>query len=1016
MSRTGSTVFVAFGLFAAASAHAAPTVQILEPAGNRPVYGSMSVVVTVVAATRVQSVRAQFAHLDVPIDCVSPTISGCQLWRASLALTGLRRGTYRLVVVATEQGSASAATDRLILVDRPPAIQVDEPTIRMVRRAVRVKASCLDDDECVYLQLVDGGGRQLAFVKDRLDIIVEPRGPLTLRGMDSAGQMIDQRLALSVESSPHLLEVITVGVDVADVSADRFLFSSGTALDAGQPVAPPGNASVRIRSRATGRDATIGSRILAIALTPGGAVLKQQLGYEYAVLEWRDSRTTQLGKAFTGPTVAGSFVAWQTFGDGQLVRHDLSTGRQAVFSSKASFALAANGTVVYTDCQTFSSTNCPIKKVDASGAATVVASGSSLSQLATDGNLVVFDSSHPSSGQAVVVYSPEGTSVVATGLPFISPLDSVAQVVDGWVAFLRRDGREVLQVWTRSPTGVETQISATPISCTLDRLGRNGSVMFLAGDRRFLGAPGIQPREISSRAGRSKWVDGRWYVFIDQTLFVVKDSDSLDADGDGLSNEWEHRFGFDPLTPQAEADFDGDGLTNIEEQQAGTHPRGFFTRHFAEGAHNSFFSTEIALFNPNPTDDALVLLRFLRPGGAASSMLLTFGALGRRTVSAAEVAGLAEGPFAAIVESDVLMVTSRTMTWDRRGYGAHSEAGILAPSTKWYLAEGATHSGFSLFYLVQNANDQAAHVTVTYLLPAGSSLAKTYTVAAHSRATIWVNDEANTFPALASTDVAATFRSDRPVVVERSMYLDAGGLPFGAGHESAAVTAPALDWFLAEGATGDYFDSFVLIANPNLQAAQVSLRFLLTDGTVVTHGATVAGNSRRTLWVDTLDARLADAAFSTHVAATNDVPIVVERSMWWPGPSAAAWQEAHNSAGETAPGVKWGLAGGQQDTTHGIRSYLLIANPSASPARVKVQLLTGGFFFLTSERTLEIGGMSRLTIDIGTEFFDLQGVRFSAIVESLNSIPIVVEQSTYSNAGGFVWAAGTNERAVRLPQ
>ena len=56
------------------------------------------------------------------------------------------------------------------------------------------------------------------------------------------------------------------------------------------------------------------------------------------------------------------------------------------------------------------------------------------------------------------------------------------------------------------------------------------------------------------------------------------------------------------------------------------------------------------------------------------------------------------------------------------------------------------------------------------------------------------------------------------------MYLDQAGpdgtfgtsddVLFSAGHESAAVRAPALQWFLAEGATGPYFDEFILIANP----------------------------------------------------------------------------------------------------------------------------------------------------------------------------------------------------------
>ena len=35
------------------------------------------------------------------------------------------------------------------------------------------------------------------------------------------------------------------------------------------------------------------------------------------------------------------------------------------------------------------------------------------------------------------------------------------------------------------------------------------------------------------------------------------------------------------------------------------------------------------------------------------------------------------------------------------------------------------------------------------------------------------------------------------------------------GHESAGVPAAATSWFHAEGATGSYFDTYLLVGNPN---------------------------------------------------------------------------------------------------------------------------------------------------------------------------------------------------------
>ncbi len=49
-------------------------------------------------------------------------------------------------------------------------------------------------------------------------------------------------------------------------------------------------------------------------------------------------------------------------------------------------------------------------------------------------------------------------------------------------------------------------------------------------------------------------------------------SPTEDADGDGLPDEWEARYGLDPATADAGADPDGDGFTNLEEYNCGTDP------------------------------------------------------------------------------------------------------------------------------------------------------------------------------------------------------------------------------------------------------------------------------------------------------------------------------------------------------------------------------------------------------------------------------------------------------------
>ena len=98
--------------------------------------------------------------------------------------------------------------------------------------------------------------------------------------------------------------------------------------------------------------------------------------------------------------------------------------------------------------------------------------------------------------------------------------------------------------------------------------------------------------------------------------------------------------------------------------------------------------------------------------------------------------------------------------------------------------------------------------------------------------------------------MSGVITATQPIIVERAMYLDRPGQPFAAGHESAGVTATSNNWFLAEGATGSFLEIFVLIANPNPTASNVTVDYLLTNGSVVTKDYTVAANSRFTIWVD----------------------------------------------------------------------------------------------------------------------------------------------------------------------
>ena len=366
-------------------------------------------------------------------------------------------------------------------------------------------------------------------------------------------------------------------------------------------------------------------------------------------------------------------------------------------------------------------------------------------------------------------------------------------------------------------------------------------------------------------------------------VIVLDGSSTTDTDGDGLPDQYQTSYSLDPLIADAGADLDGDGATNLQEYQAGTHPQGRFTRYLAEGATGVFFDTRIAFANPF-TVPATALIRFQTQNAVSPSLALYVAGESRRLVFPARLPTLDRANFGTVVESDGELAVDRQMFWDRSIFGSHGGTSVAAPRTTWYLAEGSTGWKFDLFYLLQNATTTPAEVRVRFLLPSGPPLERTYTVPAQQRMNIYVDE----IPELRETDVSAVIESTNgiPIIVERAMYVSNGTRPFEGGHNSAAVEEPSTHWFLAEGATGRFFNTFLLLANPNQTDAVVQVRYLRTVGDVIERTYTVPANSRRTWNIAEQDPGLRDAFMSTVVTSTNGVPVIAERSMWWPGPEA----------------------------------------------------------------------------------------------------------------------------------
>lgn len=639
-----------------------------------------------------------------------------------------------------------------------------------------------------------------------------------------------------------------------------------------------------------------------------------------------------------------------------------------------------------------------------------------------DGGVIAFPVALTSGGSRVAVLDRSRRLHLLA-----APTDIDARVFTPADIDLSRDGRYLVTTWSlpNDATSADRRVGDVYVTDRVTGDTRLVSVRLDGTASRLGGAASARAR-ISA--------NGRYVIFtstadllsgaptlLTEPLGFIAD---LDADGDGLHDAWERRFGMNPSDPaDASFDPDGDGRTSRQEYDAGTHPTGTPVRYFAEGADADVFRTSLALFNPGTTA-VVANVRVLGADGAAASTPVSVPAGGPAFLDL-HALGLAFTEFSLIVESPAPLVAERRMTWDpASGYGSHSGTGVAAPSTTWHFAEGATTAGFQTFLLLQNPGDVPSVATVRYLLADGGTYERQHTVPARSRLTVWANAEGG---AMTGAEFGTTVVSDQPLVAERAMYRDGPAQVFAAGSVVSGVSTPGTTWLFAEGATGAFFDTYLLLANPGDTPVTVDAEFILAyvPGNIdtafpIARQYVLAPRSRRTIWVREEDPLLRDTQVGVRVMASG--PIVAERSMWWPGPTPATWHEVHAETGATAGGRLWAVADVQADAAAGgWDTFLLVATTEQNVALIRVTATCGDGTRIARDLPLSV---NRTTLWMRYEFPEIIGKRCAATVESLPAritsspsvplrrVPLFVEKAMYY---GPDFAAGDASLATRLP-
>jgi len=315
------------------------------------------------------------------------------------------------------------------------------------------------------------------------------------------------------------------------------------------------------------------------------------------------------------------------------------------------------------------------------------------------------------------------------------------------------------------------------------------------------------------------------------------------------------------------------------------------------------------------------------------------------------------------------------------------------PASTYFFAEGTTRDGFEEWLCLQNAGEEEAAVTITYMLETGENIPQDVPVPAHSRVTVNVNAAVGP-----EHDVSARVAADRFIVAERPMYFDYHG--WTGGHCVMGARNTSRVWYFAEGTTRAGFDEYLTLQNPSDEAAHVDITYVLGGGTTVPGALDIAPRSRATMNVNSAVGPERDVS----LVVESDTAVVAERPMYF---DYRGMTGGHCEVGSTSLAQSWYFAEGC--TRSGFDTYICLQNPYTVDAVANLTfILEDGS---TVPQPVLVPATSRQTLRVNDAVGPGRDV--STVVES-DSL-LLVERPMYFLYGG-TWPGGHVAAGVRAPK